>query len=52
MAFVIPPRQMHGDDHFKKEDQKKYTMKKQLGNNTYTDYILDQVEREKEWSGL
>jgi len=31
----------------KKQDQKKYTMRKQVGNNTYTDHTLDQVEKEK-----
>ena len=25
----------------KKQDQKKYTMRKQVGNNTYTDHMLD-----------
>ena len=32
----------------KKRDQKKYTTRKQVGNNTYTDHILDQVEKEKD----
>ena len=32
----------------KKQDQKKYTMRKQFGNNIYTDHILDQVEKEKD----
>ena len=32
----------------KKQDQKKYTMRKQVGNNTYTDHILDQVEKKKD----
>ena len=50
MAFAIPPRQIQGDDHLKKEEtgQKIYTMRKQVGNNTYTDHILDQVEKEKD----
>ena len=30
----------------KKQDQNKYTMRKQVGNNTYTDHTLDQVEKD------
>ena len=49
MALAIPPREMQGDDDHlkKKQDQNKYTTKKQDWNNTYTDHILEQVEKEK-----
>jgi len=51
MAFAIPPRQMQGDDHFKKEEigPKKYTMRKQVGNNTYTDHIIPGRSGKKTW---
>jgi len=32
----------------KKQHQNKYTMRIQVGNNIYTDHILDMVEREKD----
>jgi len=36
MAFAIPPRQMQGDDNFKKEETapEKYTMRKQVGSHS------------------
>jgi len=41
---------MQGDDHPKKEETgpEKYTMRNRVTNNTYTDHILDQVEKGKD----